>query len=98
MLKTQGIEPEVVEYLKSPLGWQEIDALLGKLGVEPREIMRRDEPEYRELGLDRPERTREELIQALHEHPRLLQRPIVETVDRAAVGRPPEKVLEILGQ
>lgn len=96
LLRERGIEPTVVEYLKTPPGWQEIDQILGKLDAEPREVMRTNEPEYKALGLDRAELTRQELIQALHDQPKLLQRPIVVTADRAVIGRPPEKVLEIL--
>jgi arsenate reductase len=96
LLRERGIEPTIIDYLKAPPGWQELNDILGKLGADPRQLMRTNEPEYKELALDRPDLSREELIQALHEHPRLLQRPIVVTTDQAAIGRPPERVLEIL--
>lgn len=96
LLRNRGIEPTVIEYLKTPPSPQELDAILGKLNADPRAVMRTNEPEYKELGLDRADLSREELIQALHEQPRLLQRPIVVTADKAAIGRPPEQVLEIL--
>jgi len=98
LLRERGVEPTVIEYLKTPLDWQDIVDLLGKLGAEPRELMRSNEPEYAALGLDRPELSREQLIQALHENPKLLQRPIAVTTDRAVIGRPPERVLELLEQ
>ncbi len=66
------------------------------LGVEPREVMRKDEDEYAALGLADPGRTREQLIAAIAAHPRLLQRPIVVVGGKAAIGRPPEAVLAIL--
>lgn len=96
LLHGRGIEPTVIEYLKTPPSPQELDAILDKLNADPRAVMRTNEPEYKELGLDRADLSREELIQALHQHPRLLQRPIVVTADKAAIGRPPEQVLEIL--
>jgi len=66
------------------------------LGKEPRELMRRQEAEYKALGLDDPALSRETLIQAMVEHPKLIERPIVVQGERAALGRPPEDVLEIL--
>jgi arsenate reductase len=96
LLLERGIEPTIVEYLKTPPGIQELDEILNKLGIEPRQLMRTNEPDYKTLALDRPELSREQLIQALHDHPRLLQRPVVVTAQSAAIGRPPEQVLEIL--
>jgi arsenate reductase len=65
--------------------------------MEPRELMRRKEKEYKEAGLDNPDLTREQLIDAMLAHPRLIERPIVIKDDRqAALGRPPEHVLDIL--
>lgn len=96
LLRSNGIEPVVIEYLKTPPGLQEINQLLGKLGADPRQLMRTNEPEYKALNLDREGISREELIQALHENPKLLQRPVVVTTDKAVIGRPPEKVLEII--
>lgn len=96
LLQERGIQPTVIEYLKNPPAVQELDDILNKLGLEPRELMRTNEPDYAALALDRPELGRDELIQALHDHPRLIQRPIVVTPQAAALGRPPEQVLEIL--
>ncbi|NLO79869.1 MAG: arsenate reductase (glutaredoxin) [Xanthomonadaceae bacterium] len=96
LLRQRGIEPIVIEYLKTPPSPQELERILALLGIGPRELMRSNEAEYKELALDRPELSREELIRAMHEHPRLIQRPIVVTAQAAAIGRPPEKVLEIL--
>lgn len=96
LLRERGIEPELVEYLKEPPAAETLAHLATLLGVEPREMMRHGEAEYRELGLDDPDLERTALLQAIADHPRLLERPIVVNGDRAAIGRPPERVLEIL--
>ena len=96
LLEERGIEPEIVLYLETPPDADEIDRVLGLLGREPRELMRRKESEYKELGLDDPALTRAELIAAMAAHPRLIERPVVIRDGKAALGRPPEAVLEIL--
>lgn len=96
LLQERGIEPTVVLYLDTPPTVTELDRLLQRLGLSPRELMRRDEPEYRALGLDDPSLDRAALIEALAAHPRLIQRPILVNGERAAIGRPPEAILEIL--
>lgn len=96
LLEGRGLQPEIVDYLSTPPSPAELSAILDQLGMQPRELMRRDEPEYQELGLDRPTLTRDELLAAMVAHPRLIQRPIVLANGKAALGRPPEAVLEIL--
>jgi arsenate reductase len=96
LLKDQGIEPEVIEYLKTPPTAQELDDILQKLGIEPRELMRKKEAEYKANGLDDASLDRQTLIQAMIDHPILIERPIVIANDKAAIGRPPEDVLAIL--
>ncbi len=96
LLQERNIEPEIVEYLKTPPRVEEIEDLLRKLGAEPREIIRSGEAEYKDAGLDDQSLSRDQLIRAIHEHPKLLQRPIVVVDDKATIGRPPEQVLEIL--
>ncbi len=96
LLRDRGIEPEIVEYLKTPPSAAEIGELLERLGKEPREIMRVKEAVYRELGLADPALDRAALISAIAENPILLERPIVLTGEKAAIGRPPESVLTIL--
>jgi len=96
LLREHGVEPEIVEYLKTPPDVAALTGILERLGMEPRELMRTKEAEYRELGLDDPALTREQLIQAMVTHPKLIERPIVVGGKRAALGRPPEQVLEIL--
>lgn len=96
LLESRGIEPRVVDYLVTPPSVADLEGILDQLGLEPRALMRRDEPEYAELGLDGPTLGRAELIAAMHAHPRLIQRPIVLANGKAALGRPPEDVLAIL--
>jgi arsenate reductase len=96
LLKDNNIEPEVVKYLETPPTAEELERILDMLGMEPRELMRRKEKEYKALGLDDPSLSREQLIQAMVEHPRLIERPIVIKDGKAVIGRPPEQVLELL--
>jgi arsenate reductase len=96
LLQGKGITPEVIEYLKTPPAAEVLDDLLRKLGKEPREAMRKQEPPYRELALDNPALSRGELIKAMVENPVLIERPIVLSNGQARIGRPPEAVLEIL--
>lgn len=96
LLREKGIEPDVVEYLKAPPDAQTLAKLLDMLGIEPRALMRRKEKEYKDLGLDDPDLSREELIAAMVDHPKLIERPIVVKGKQAALGRPPEDVLKIL--
>ena len=96
LLKEQGIEPEVIEYLKTPPSVQELDDILQKLGMEPRELMRKNEAEYKANDLDDAALDRQALITAMVNNPILIERPIVIANGKAAVGRPPEAVLAIL--
>lgn len=96
LLEARGIQPKVVDYLQDPPSQSELKRILKLLGLEPRELMRRKEPEYKAAGLDNPELKREQLIQALQQHPKLIERPIVLANGKAALGRPPEQVLDIL--
>lgn len=96
LLAARGIRPRVVDYLKTPPDRDEVERILGMLGIGPRELMRRDEPAYRDLGLDDPQLDRNELLAALVAHPGLIQRPIVIASGKAAIGRPPEAILDIL--
>jgi arsenate reductase len=96
LLQSRGIEPEIVLYLDNPPDAGQLHDILGMLGRTPRELMRRGEAEYREQGLDDPGLSEDQLIAAMVATPRLIERPIVLANGRAAVGRPPESVLEIL--
>jgi arsenate reductase len=96
LLNEHGVDAEVIEYLKTPPDAETLGRILDLLGLQPRELMRTNEDEYRELGLDDATLSREQLIVAMAEHPKLIQRPIVIRGNKAVLGRPPEDVLEIL--
>lgn len=96
LLQQKGIDTDVVEYLKSPPDEQQLGEILDMLDLEPRQLMRTHEPEYKEQGLDSPGLSREQLIQAMVKTPKLIQRPIVVSNGKAAIGRPPESVLEVI--
>jgi arsenate reductase len=95
LLNERGIDANVIEYLKTPPDEHMLEHILDLLGMQPRELMRTNEPAYRELGLDDASLTRQQLITAMVEHPGLIQRPIVVSNGKAALGRPPEDVLEL---
>jgi arsenate reductase len=96
LLEEQGETPQVVEYLKTPPDTASLREVLSLLGMAPRQLLRTKEAEYKELGLDNPELSDDDIIQAMLEHPKLMERPIVVKDGKAAIGRPPEQVLEIL--
>ena len=96
LLRQRGIEPEITLYLDTPPSAGELASILDMLGREPRDLIRTSETEYAEQGLDDPNLGREELIAAMVATPKLIERPIVLANGKAAVGRPPESVLEIL--
>jgi arsenate reductase len=96
LLTAHGVDAEVIEYLKTPPDAETLERILDMLGLQPRELMRSNEKDYQELGLDDASLSRQQLIAAMVEHPGLMQRPIVIRDNKAALGRPPEDVLEIL--
>jgi arsenate reductase len=95
LLRQQGLAPQVVEYLKTPPSRDELKDILAKLNLQPRQLMRTKENLYKELGLEDPSLSADALIQAMADHPKLIERPIVLARGKAALGRPPESVLEI---
>ena len=96
LLQERGIEPDITLYLENPPSEKELRTLLRQLGIPARELIRKGEAEYRELGLSDPSLTEAELVSAMVSNPRLIERPIVVVDGRAAIGRPPESVLDIL--
>jgi len=96
LLQEQGVEPEIRLYLDSPPNADELHSILKKLGKTPRELMRKGEAEFREQNLNNKALTDDELILAMVSTPKLIERPIVLAEGRAAIGRPPESVLDIL--
>ena len=96
LLRERNVEPEIVEYLKTPPSIDELDRILRMLELEPRELMRRKESVYQDLALDDESLDRHSLLQAMVEHPVLIERPIAIANGRASLGRPPENVLDVL--
>lgn len=97
LLAGRGLQPEIVDYLGQPPTAARLKGLLKKLGGDPRQLVRFKEDEARELGLS-PGDTRSAAAWAalLAAHPRLIERPVLETADRAVVGRPTERLLELV--
>jgi arsenate reductase len=96
LLQEKGHEPEIRLYLENPPSADELKSILDLLGRRPRELMRKGEAEYREQNLANPELAHDQLISAMVASPKLIERPIVLANGKAAIGRPPESVLEIL--
>jgi len=96
LIEEQKIKPIIIEYLKSPPTKSEFKQILKLLKLTARDLLRKKEPEYAEHGLDDPSLSEEHIIDIMIKNPKLIERPIVVTHDSAAIGRPPEKVLEIL--
>ena len=97
LIEAAGIEPEVVLYLDQPPAVADLERLVTLLGVEPLAIVRTKEALYKELGLDTKSLSRQEWLQTLHDHPKLIERPIVVKGKQAVIGRPPENVQALLG-
>jgi len=96
LLRERGIEPELRRFLEEPPSVEELERLLQRLGLPPHAVARAKEDEYQALRLS--ERTpREDMVRAIAQHPLILERPILVHGDRAVLGRPPERVLELLG-
>ncbi len=97
LLKEHGVEPEVVLYLETPPDMAQLKQLLQQLGMHSaRELMRHKEEIYKTLELDNPALSEEQLLAAMVENPKLVERPIVVSKGQAKIGRPPEHVLTIL--
>ena len=96
ILENQGVDTAILEYLKTPPTTEQLSEILDMLGLQPRELMRKHEKPYKDNNLDDDSLTREQLIQAMVDNPILIERPIVISGNKAAIGRPPESVLEIL--
>lgn len=97
MLQDAGATPRVIEYLKTPPTRAELEALLKRMGITPRELLRRRGTPFDELHLDDPAKTDATLIDAILAHPILMERPVVVTAKGAAICRPPERVHDLLG-
>jgi arsenate reductase len=96
LLQARGLAPTIVRYLETPLDAAQLQSLLGKLGISARQLLRTGEDEYKTLDLADSSLSEAQLIAAMAAHPKLIERPILQVGDKAIIGRPPEKVLEIL--
>ena len=96
LLRERGIEAEVVNYLDNPPNEEVLRELVGKLGVDSMELLRTNEPEFEQTGYDAAALTDSLVVECILRFPKLMQRPVVVNGDTAAIGRPPEKILEIL--
>jgi len=96
LLEENGVNPTIVEYLKTPPTHQQLDSILRGLDFEPQQLMRKGEAEYKELGLNNQDLSRNQLIDAMIKAPKLIERPIVIAGDQVVIGRPPENVLTVL--
>jgi len=96
LLDENRIDAKVIKYLDTPPDKAELTQILNLLNMQPRDLMRQFEAPYKALNLDAPDLSDDELIQAMVENPILIERPIVVKGNRATIGRPPEKILDIL--
>ncbi len=96
LIRETGNEPEIIEYLKTPPNAEEIGALIDAMGIAPHDLLRKGEEAYKTLGLGTPDKSRQDIIEAMATHPILIERPIVVTDKGVRIGRPPELVREIL--
>jgi arsenate reductase len=96
LLESRGIEPTIIEYLKTTPNKTTLVSLIKMLGIDARALLRTKEPEYKKTGLDNLKLSDSAVLQAMIKHPKLIERPIVVAGSKAALGRPPENVLKIL--
>jgi arsenate reductase len=96
MIRQSGVEPEIVEYLKTPPSRGELKDLIRRMGIAPRDLLRRKGTPYDDLGLDDPSLTDAQLLDAMMDHPILMNRPIVVTDKGVKLCRPSETVLDLL--
>ena len=96
LLTDRGIEPTIILYLENTPDQNELKGLLKKLGISARQLLRKGEEAYKQHGLANQDLSDEQIIQAMVESPKLIERPIVVSGDRAMLGRPPENVLEMI--
>ena len=92
LIEAAGIEPEIVEYLQTPLNRDELIEILSKLGISARELLRKSEEAYKTNNLKNPDLSEQELIDYMVQYPKLIERPIVVKGPKAVLGRPPENV------
>ena len=96
LLRDNGVEPEIILYLETPPDAHRLTSILARLDMQPRELLRKGQPEYKEMGLDNRQLSDAQLVAAMVKTPILIERRIVLANGKARLGRPPESVLQIL--
>jgi arsenate reductase len=96
LIKNQNLQPKIVLYLDEKLSKEKLKDIISKLGIKTRDLLRKNENDYKENNLDNPNLTNEELIELILNFPKLMERPIVVKGEQAVIGRPPENVLELI--
>jgi arsenate reductase len=96
LLQQQALQVEVIEYLKTPLTASELTALLAMLGIPARQLLRSKEDEYKQLGLDDMSLSEQQLIEAMAQQPKLIERPVIIKGNKAVIGRPASNILSLL--
>jgi arsenate reductase len=96
LIEEKGVQPEIILYLEKTPNADTLNDILGKLGISARELLRKGEQAYKDNQLANKELSEEQLVQAMTEFPKLIERPIVIKGDKAVLGRPPENVLALL--
>ena len=96
ILNEQGLEPEIRLYLEDPPNQEELTSILAMLDIPAKDLLRKGESDYKALNLDDPDISETEIIKAMTEYPKLIERPIVIKDGKAAIGRPPETILDLL--
>lgn len=96
ILQDSKVEFEVIEYLKNPPTEQELSEIIAKLGIAARDLIRQKEEEFKQLGVKQDVLSHDSAITLMANEPKLMERPIVVTDEKAVIGRPPEKVFDLL--
>ena len=96
LLDDKGVDVEVIEYLQTPPDAKTLKKIIKALGIDAMQLVRKGEDEFKLAGLDRGNPSEDDIIDAMVKYPKLIERPIVINKDKAALGRPPENVLDVL--
>ena len=96
LIKNKNLQPKIVLYLDEKISQEELKNIISKLGIKARDLLRKNENDYKENNLDNPNLTDEELVELMLSFPKLMERPIVVKGEQAVIGRPPENVLELI--
>jgi arsenate reductase len=96
LLKDNGVEPKIIEYLKDTPSKDELKEIVKSLGISARDILRKKEALYKEAGFDNESLSEDEVISLMSKNPKVIERPIVVNGSKAAIGRPPENILKII--